>query len=144
MLIYGPAAPEEVTEASGRLNSNEHDCRGGRQAANTREVAEGISELSDAAGICCARMIRSKRARRGDRGTVQRGASGNQARPWLGGALQVDPRFPSTRNNSTETAARECALELRRVPAVGRSLLRRIDICTHDVAVKDLAAQLRD
>src|SRR5258708_21711988 len=51
MLIYGPVAPEEVTEASApfEIPTSTIIAAGGKPPTR-EEVAEGISELSDAAG----------------------------------------------------------------------------------------------
>ena len=143
--IYGPMAPEEVTESSGPFEIPTSTIVAAAGKPPTREeVAEGISELSDAAGNLLRKddpfkarspvviveqfsvvRVEIKRDHGWARLQVQSRVSID------GGTIQRKPRLENVR------------WELRRVPA-GWEVLTPQDrtYVPHDVAVKDLAAQL--
>ena len=144
-LIYGPAAPEEVTEASGpfEIPTSTIVAPGGKPPTR-EEVAEGISELSDAAGNLLRKddpfktrspvviveqfsvvRVEIKRDHGWARLQVESKVSID------GGTIQRKPRRENVR------------WELRRVPA-GWEVVTPQDrtYVPHDVAVKGLAAQL--
>ncbi|HSY66404.1 MAG TPA: NlpC/P60 family protein [Terriglobales bacterium] len=145
MLIYGPMAPEEATEASGpfEIPTSTIVAAGGRPPTR-EEVAEGISELSDAAGNLLRKddplktrspvliveqfsvvRVEIKRDHGWARLQVESKVSID------GGTIHQKPRRENVR------------WELRRVPA-GWEVVMPQDrtYVPHDVAVKDLAAQL--
>jgi NlpC/P60 family protein len=145
VLIYGPAAPEEVIEASGpfEIPTSTIVAAGGKPPTR-EEVAEGISELSDAAGNLLRKddpfkarspvviveqfnvvRVEIKRDHGWARLQVESKVSIN------GGTIQRKPRRENVR------------WELRRVPT-GWEVVTPQDrtYVPHDVAVKDLAAQL--
>jgi hypothetical protein len=144
-LIYGPMVPEEVTEASAPFETPTSTIVVVAGKLPTREeVAEGISELSDAAGNFLRKddplktrspvviveqfsvvKVEIKRDHGWARLQVQSMVSID------GGTIQRKPRRENVR------------WELRRVPA-GWEVVTPQDrtYVPHDVAVKDLAAQL--
>jgi len=145
VLIYGPPAPEEVTEASApfEIPSSTIVAAGGKPPTR-EEVAEGISELSDAAGNLLRKddpfktrspvviveqftvvQVEIKRDHGWARLQVQSSVSID------GGTIQRKPRRENVR------------WELRRVPAGWEVVIPQDrTYVPHDVAVKDLAAQL--
>jgi hypothetical protein len=145
VLIYGPMAPEEVTEASAPfvIPTSTIVAEGGKPPTR-EEVAEGISELSDAAGNLLRKddpfktrmpvviveqfsvvRVEIKRDHGWARLQIQSRVSID------GGTIQRKPRHENVH------------WELRRVPA-GWEVVTPRDrtYVPHDVAVKDLAAQL--
>jgi hypothetical protein len=144
-LLYGPAAPEDVTEASGPFElPTSMIVAAGNKPPTREEVSEGISELSDAAGNLLRKddpyktrspvviveqfnvvRVEIKRDHGWARLQVQSIVSVD------GGTIQRKRRQENVR------------WELRRVPA-GWEVLTPQDrtYVPHDVAVKDLAAQL--
>jgi hypothetical protein len=144
-LIYGPVAPEEVSEASKpfEIPTSVIVAEGGKPPTR-EEVTEGISELSDAAGNLLRKddpfktrspvviveqfsvvRVEIKRDHGWARLQVESRVSID------GGTIQRKPRRENVR------------WELRRVPA-GWEVVTPQDrtFVPHDVAVKDLAAQL--
>jgi len=145
MLIYGPVAPEEMTEASGPFEIPTSTIVAAAGKPPTREeVAEGISELSDAAGNLLRKddpfktrspvviveqfsvvRVEIKRDHGWARLQVESKVSID------GGTIQRKPRRENVR------------WELRRVPAGWEVVIPQDrTYVPHDVAVKDLAAQL--
>jgi hypothetical protein len=143
--IYGPMAPEEVIETSGPFEIPTSTIVAGGGKPPTREqVAEGISELSDAAGNLLRKddpfktrlpvviveqfnvvRVEIKRDHGWARLQVESKVSIDD------GTIQRKPRLENVR------------WELRRVPA-GWEVVTPQDraYVPHDVAVKDLASQL--
>jgi hypothetical protein len=144
-LIYGPMAPEEVTEASAPFEIPTSTIVVAAGKLPTREeVAEGISELSDAAGnflrkddplktrspvVIVEQFSVVKVEIKRDHGWVRLQVESRVSID--GGAIQRKPRRENVR------------WKLRRVPA-GWEVVTPQDrtYVPHDVAVKDLAAQL--
>ena len=144
-LIYGPMAPEEMTEASAPFEIPTSTIVVATGKLPTREeVAEGISELSDAAGnflrkddpfktrspvVIVEQFSVVKVEIKRDHGWARLQVESRVSID--GGTIQRKPRRENVR------------WELRRVPA-GWELVTPQDrtYVPHDVAVKDLAAQL--
>ena len=144
-LIYGPMAPEVMTEASEPFEiPTSMIVAGGAKPPTREEVAEGISELTDATGNLLRKddpfkarspvviveqfsvvKVEIKRDHGWARLQIESRVSID------GGAIQRKPRRENVR------------WELRRVPA-GWEVVTPQDrtYVPHDVAVKDLSAQL--
>ncbi|HTB92621.1 MAG TPA: NlpC/P60 family protein [Candidatus Sulfotelmatobacter sp.] len=145
VLIYGPAAPEEVSEASAPFEiPTSMIVAAGGKSPTREEVSEAISELSDAAGNLLRKddpfkasspvviveqfsVVRVEIKR--DHGWARLQVESKVSLD--GGKIQRKPRRENVR------------WELRRVPA-GWEVVTPQDrtYIPHDVAVKDLAAQL--
>jgi hypothetical protein len=144
-LIYGPVAPEEVTEPGGPFEIPTSTIVAGAGKRPTREeVAAGISELSDAAGNSLRKddpfIARSPLVIVEQFSVVR--VETKRDHGWA--RLQVDSRVSINGGTIARKPRREnVRWELRRVPA-GWEIVAPQDrtYVPHDVAVKDLAAQL--
>ena len=147
VLIYGPAAPEEVTEASVPFDiPTSTIVAAGGKPPTREEVAAGISELIDAAG----NLLRKDNPfeTRSPVVIVEQFSVARveikRDRGWA--HLQVESRVSITGGTIQRKPRREnVRWELRRVPA-GWEVVTPQDrtYVPHDVAVKDLAAQLAE
>jgi hypothetical protein len=144
-LIYGPVAPEEVTEASAPFeNPTSTIVAAGGKPPTREEVAEGISELSDAAG----NLLRKSDPFKAHSPVViveQFSVARVEIKRDHGWAhLQVESKVSIDAGTIQRKPKREnVRWELRRMPT-GWEVLTPQDrtYVPHDVAVKDLAAQL--
>jgi len=145
VLIYGPMADEEVTEASGpfEIPTSTIIAAGGKPPTR-EEVAEGISELTDAAGNLLRKDDPFKTRSRVvivEQFSVAR-LEIKRDHGWA--RLQIESKVSIDGGTIQRKPRREnVRWELRRVPA-GWEVVTPQDrtYVPHEVAVKDLAAQL--
>jgi hypothetical protein len=145
VLIYGPMAPEEVTEPSApfEIPTSTIVAAGGKPPTR-EEVAGGISELSDAAGNFLRKddplKTRSPLMIVEQFSVVK--VEIKRDHGWA--RLQVDSKVSIDGGTIQRKPRRESVRwELRRVPAGWEVIIPQDrTYVPHDVAVKDLAAQL--